>query len=97
MNKETTAVTLGDEYDNELRDTLRTVITKHGGVSVDKSWGVGGSQEIEALAIRLGSDLITIEAETFVGLTVTGPKALVEEIALQVKQLLSGCAPPDPS
>jgi hypothetical protein len=88
MGKETATIILGDEYDDALRDALRAVLVRNGAVGIDKSWGVGGSQEIEALVIRLGSDLITIEAETFVGLTVAGPKAVVEDIALQVRQQL---------
>ncbi|MDQ1761375.1 hypothetical protein RAS14_16535, partial [Achromobacter aegrifaciens] len=61
-------IILGDEYDDALRDALRIVLVKRGAVGVDKTWGVGGSQEIDALVVRLGSDLITVEAETFVDL-----------------------------
>lgn len=89
MSKETVIVILGDEYDDALRDVLRAVLVSNGAIGIDKSWGVGGSQETEALVIRLGSDLITIEAETFVGLSVAGPKAIVEDIALQVRRQLA--------
>lgn len=88
MGKETATIILGDEYDNALRDALRAVLVRSGAVGIDKYWGIGGSQEIEALVIRVRGDLITIEAETFVGLSLTGPKAVVEDIALQVRQQL---------
>ena len=88
MSKEIATIILGDEYDDTIRDALRTVLVRSGAVGIDKIWAVGGSQEIETLVIRLGSDLITIEAETFIGLTVTGPKAVVEDIALLVRQQL---------
>lgn len=81
-------IILGDEYDDVLRDALRIVLVKSGAVDVDKTWGVGGSQEIEALVVRLGSDLITVEAETFVGLTVSGPSEIVKDIALKVRMQL---------
>lgn len=88
MSKELATITLGDEYDEVTRDALRTVLVRNGAVGIDKSWGVGGSQEIETLIVRLGSDLITVEAETFVGLTIVGPKAVVEDVARQVRQQL---------
>lgn len=88
MSKETAKIILGDEYDDVVRDALRTVLVRSGAVGIDETWGIGGSQEIEVLVIRIGSDLVTIEAETFIGLTVTGPKAVVEDIALLVRQQL---------
>lgn len=89
MVKETETIILGDEYDDALRGALHAVLVRNGAVGIDKFWGVAGSQEIENLVVRLGSDLITIEAETFVGLTVTGSKAVVEDIALQVRRQLT--------
>lgn len=88
MAKETQRIILGDEYDEVLREALHAVLLRNGAIDVDKSWGIGGSQEIEILIISLGSDVITIEAETFVGLSVSGPKTVVEEIALQVRRQL---------
>lgn len=82
-------IVLGDEYDDVLRDALCAVLMRNGAVGVDKSWGVGGSQEIETLTVKLGGDLIAIESETFVGLTVAGPNAVVEDIARQVWQQLT--------
>ncbi|MCY1498256.1 hypothetical protein D9M68_322400 [compost metagenome] len=89
MSEETATIILGDEYDDALRDALLAVLVRNGAVGIDKSWGVGGSQEVEVLVISLGGDLITIEAETFVGLTVSGSKAIVEDIALQVRRQLT--------
>ncbi|MDU9405442.1 hypothetical protein RTH46_23435 [Pseudomonas sp. zfem004] len=88
MSKEMATIILGNEYDDAVRDALRAVLVRSGAVGIDKTWVVGGSQEIDTLAIRLGSDLIMIEAETFIGLSVTGPKAVVEDIALLVRQQL---------
>ena len=84
MDIEQTKIILGDEYDDDLRDALRVVLLNNGAVGLDKSWGVGGSQEIETLQVKLGNDLITIESETFVGLTIKGPKLVAENLAQQV-------------
>lgn len=86
MNKDITTVVLGDEYDDVLRDALRDVLLSNGAVGVDRSWGLGGSQEIETLKVRLGDDVITIEAETFIGLTISGTKSVVDDITQKVRQ-----------
>jgi hypothetical protein len=81
---------LGDEYDDALRDALRAVLERNGAVAIDKSWGLGGSQEVGRVQVLLGEDSITIESETFVGLTISGPQAVIDEIASQVRKQLSG-------
>ncbi|WP_140419907.1 hypothetical protein [Achromobacter denitrificans] len=88
MRVEKKTIILGDEYDEALRDALRIVLVRNGAVGINKFFGVGGSQEVETLEVRIGDDLITIEAETFVGLTITGSSAAVDSLALQVKQRL---------
>jgi hypothetical protein len=88
MGTEEATIFLGNEYDDALRDAIHTVLVRSAAVGIDKLWGVGGSQEIETLVVWLGIDSITIEAETFVGLTIAGPKAIVEDIARQVRQIL---------
>lgn len=88
MASKVVVLVLGDEYDNALREVLRAVLENSGAVEIDKSWGVGGSQEIERLVVALGDASISIEAETFVGITISGPKGVVEDIALQVKRRL---------
>jgi hypothetical protein len=82
-------VVLGDEYDDVLRDALRAVLERNGAVGIDKSWGVGGSQEIERVQVSLGKDSITIESETFVGLTISGPQVVIDEIASQVRKQMN--------
>lgn len=84
MSKEQKTINLGDEFDDALRDMLRIVLLKNQAVGVDKLWGVGGSQEIEVLQVRLGDELVTIESETYIGLTISGEKSLVEKIAKEV-------------
>ena len=88
MSMEQTKIILGDEYDDEIREILRVVLISNGAIEADKSWGVGGSQEIETMHIKLGGDLIVVEAETFIGLTITGPKSRIENLAQQVRNFL---------
>ena len=88
MSIEQIKIILGDEYDDEIREVLRVVLVSNGAIEIDKSWGVGGSQEIEITHIRLGDDLIVVEAETFIGLSITGPKSRIENLAQQVEDFL---------
>ena len=89
MSTEQTTINLGDEYDDVLRDALRMVLLKKKATGIGKSWGVGGSQEIEVLKVRLGDDLVTIESETYIGLTISGPKLIVERLAEAVRAELN--------
>ena len=71
---------LGDEYDEELWATLGAVLKGLGGV-VGQEWhGTGGSQEIDHFVVAVGDQEVVVEAETFVGITVSGPPDLVDEL-----------------
>lgn len=84
MSTEQMTINLGDEYDDGLRDALRIVLLKNKAAGVDKSWGIGVSQEIEVLKVKLGDGLVTIESETYIGLSISGPKLIVERLAEEV-------------
>lgn len=88
MSEITKTIILGAEYDESLRNALRVVLVGHGGACVESLFGVGGSQEIETFSVRLGDDLVVVEAETYVGISISGPQNLVSEIALEVKRRL---------
>lgn len=79
-------IILGDEFDEPLKEALRVVLARQGAVGLERSWGVGGSQEIETAQVRVGEDVLTVESETFVGLTLSGPKLVVDLLAQQVRQ-----------
>lgn len=74
-------VCLGDEYDSRLRDSLLNVLKTMGGTSSSTSYGVGGSQEIETLEVMIDGEKVVVEAETYIGLMVTGRAELVDRIA----------------
>jgi hypothetical protein len=77
-------IILGDEYDEALRDVLMIVLKKMGGRPQSKEWGVGGSQELRTLKVGIGDCALLVESETYIGLSITGDEALVEEIAAAV-------------
>lgn len=84
---------LGDEYDDALRSALWRVLLEMDMELLDRTWGVGGSQEVETMRLRVAGELVTVESETYMGLSIAGPSGLVERIALAVRQVLGGGSP----
>lgn len=79
-------VTLGPEFEPALRQRLRAVLTSMGAESLEESWwAVGGSQEISHAEVSVDGATLIIEAETYIGLTITGPASLVGDIADRVR------------
>lgn len=77
-------IRLGDEFDQDVRLRLQRVLRELGAEPGQSFWGVGGSQEISRLSCRVLGHEITIEAETYMGLSVSGPQGLIEEIERRV-------------
>lgn len=72
---------LGDEYDDALRHALLDTLTALGADIDARQWGLGGARIIETTKLSLGKDRLVIEAETYVGLSITGEARVVERIA----------------
>ena len=89
MTNEFASIVLGDEYDAVLRNALHIVLVRLGAVGLDKSWAVGGSQEIEVAEVELMGEKVKIESETFVGVTIFGPGFIIDEVAEKVRQELA--------
>jgi hypothetical protein len=81
-----TTVSLGSEFDIELRQALREVLEDMEAVGDPDWWRVGGINEIALAEIRVGSDLLTLEGSSWVGLTMTGPEDLINHIMRQVAE-----------
>jgi hypothetical protein len=79
---------LGDEYDDSLRETLMRVLGEMGAQFDEGTRGVGGSQELETVRASIHGEVVEIEAETYVGLSVKATESLVEEIATRVRAQL---------
>lgn len=82
--------TLGPEYDDATREALKAVLLELGASKIDVSWGVGGSQEIESAVVKIRGRTITVQAETYIGLTIAGDDDLVSSVADRVSQRLRG-------
>jgi hypothetical protein len=81
MSNENKSVVLGNEYDQQLREVLLRVLRSMGATALDRSIDIAGSQEIEAFNVMLGQQSLLIEAETYIGLSISGPADLVDTVA----------------
>lgn len=71
---------VGVEHDPALTERLGNVLRSLG-YNLDTSWhGIGGSQEIGHWVVASPKGQLIIEAETYVGLSVTGPSELVAQV-----------------
>ena len=86
MKNDGITIVLGPEWDDALRSSLLDVLRELGATEVSREWGVGGSQEIETLVVKLGDQVLSIEAETYIGLSVTGPRDLVERVQSMMRR-----------
>jgi hypothetical protein len=71
---------IGDEFDTQLRDNLIQTLKAMGATPVSTSWGVAGTQELSIFSVQIREHIIEIEAETFMGLSISGCDLVVEEI-----------------
>jgi hypothetical protein len=77
---------LGDEHDDALRQALLDCLSGLGATIAARQFGLGGSQIIETTKVSLGKDLLVVEAETYVGLSITGESRLVDRVAALVSE-----------
>jgi hypothetical protein len=87
MNPEHMKVRISDEFDDDLRAVVRTALAELGADVTHSSWGVGGSQEIETLEVMVGDQRVIVEAETYVGLTVSGDRQVIERLLGRIRAL----------
>ncbi|MFF2324207.1 hypothetical protein ACFVTJ_24455 [Agrobacterium sp. NPDC058088] len=79
-------VILGPEYDPHLLATVKKVLRQLGASVESRNWSIAGSQEIETVQAQLAGQEITIEAETYIGLSITGDELTIGEISERVRQ-----------
>jgi hypothetical protein len=79
-------IRLGDEYDDELRVALRQALSSLGALGVSLDWGVAGSQELERFEVRVAGNKPLIEAESYIGLSVSGDADLVNLVQAIVRE-----------
>lgn len=64
------------------------VLRELGVVEVSRHHAVAGSQEINTLRFTLNGLPLSVETETYVGLSVTGERDAVETIQLRLREII---------
>jgi hypothetical protein len=74
-------VVLGDEYDDVLRAKLMNILRALGAIHISSSGKVVvGSQETEELEIIIDEHKLFVGSETYIGLSISGPRDIVQRI-----------------
>ncbi len=81
---------LGAEHDLVLTNILLDVLRELGAEEVSRNWGVVGSQEINTLEYRLDGMPLTVEAETYIGLSLSGEELVIQSIVERVQDRKRG-------
>jgi hypothetical protein len=71
------AIVLGTEYDDALREEVCAVLDEMSARRVNYTWGLGGSQWIDTWTFALGDAEVVFEAETYMGLLISGEETTV--------------------
>ena len=75
---------VGAEYDKALFMALGSALRELGCKLEDDSWGVAGSQEVSRWVLDSSLGQLVVEAETYVGLSVSGPIEAVDALRRQM-------------
>lgn len=80
-------VVLGAEHDAELHEALHAVLRAAGARGLGSDWQLAGSQELWQQRLQLDVHQLEVITETFVGLSLSGPRSIVEAIVNRLQQL----------
>lgn len=79
---------LGAEHDDQLFRALKSILKSLGARRTGRNYLSGGSQDIFIHEFKLKGKTIQVEAETYIGLSISGEKALVEKIERRTRAAL---------
>jgi hypothetical protein len=79
---------LASEHDLEATNALMRVLREVGAQEVVRDYAVVGSQEINTLRFTLDGAPLSVEAETYVGLSATGQAKAVEIIRSRFQDII---------
>lgn len=84
----TVTAILASEHDLAAGNALIRVLREVGAEEVSRDYAVVGSQEINTLRFTLDGFPLSVETETYVGLSVTGEPEAVETIKSRLRDII---------
>jgi hypothetical protein len=79
---------LGARHDHAVKNALLWVLRELGAQEDAQPGGVHGPHEASTSRFLLGGNPLTVEAEPYYGLTVTGDRETVEKIVARVREIV---------
>ena len=81
-------IVIGNEYDDNLKDALSLALKQMGAKEISKINALVGSQDISIYEFLVKNEIIRVEFETYIGLSLIGPKNLIMEIEENIQLIL---------
>ncbi|MFA9949965.1 hypothetical protein [Dentiradicibacter hellwigii] len=81
-------IVIGNEYDDNLKDALSLALKQMGAKEISKINALVGSQDISIYEFLVKNEIIRVEFETYIGLSLIGPKNLIREIEENIQLIL---------
>ena len=81
-------IVIGNEYDDNLKDALYLALKQMGAKEISKINALVGSQDISIYEFLVKNEIIRVEFETYIGLSLIGPKNLIREIEENIQLIL---------
>jgi hypothetical protein len=79
---------LGAEHDSELWNAVLEILRELGATKVEETWGLAGSQELQRLEVMLGNEMVVVEGETYIGLSITATPEIVNRVSTRLRDRL---------
>lgn len=80
------SIVIGNEYDEKLIKSLFLTLQEIGAVKKDESSALVGSQDYYLERYEVNNLILTVEIETYIGVTLSGPSNVVREISNKLKR-----------
>jgi hypothetical protein len=84
---------LGPEYDQKMLQALFDALTAEGAQTVEQRSAVVGSQEIGYWKLQLDHSTIEVKAETYLGLTLSGPAEVLARLTQIIQSTILSAFP----
>lgn len=83
-------IIIGSEHDGNLKNALCLALKAMGAEKISQIDALAGSQDVSIHEFLVKNAIIKVESETYVGLSLVGPKNLIMEIENNVRLILQG-------
>lgn len=84
---------LGPEYDQKMLQALFDALTAEGAQTIVQRADVVGSQEIGYWKFQLADGTVEVEAETYLGISISGPVALITRLTQIIQDKILSAFP----